>query len=272
MNDFTLNPLNELSVCFVKSTLTSDSPARRTLMHIHDMCEIYVNISGNVSFIVEKNIYSIQPGDIIITKPYEYHQCIHNDDVEHSHFWIAFSVENNPELFGFITKRERGTNNLIRLPEEIKTSVLSYCEKLASSHSASQADMLGTFFSLISFIEYGVEKYNIWENTNNLPPNVNEIVQYINKNFTTIKNIRSIADTFHISIKTLERYFKKHFLMTPSRYLEDKKLFNACILLRQNKSVTEACYDSGFDDYSYFIAVFKRKYNTTPLKYKKETS
>lgn len=34
---------------FCKSTLTYGSPARKTLMHIHDMCKIFVNISGNMT-------------------------------------------------------------------------------------------------------------------------------------------------------------------------------------------------------------------------------
>ena len=72
-----------------------------------------------------------------------------------------------------------------------------------------------------------------------------------------------------ISITTLERYFKKYLSMTPKRYLEDRKLSQACMLLRQNYSVTDACYESGFDDYSHFIAIFKKNFGITPLKYKK---
>lgn len=269
MSTLMLNALNGFSIEFLKNIIPHDDFERKTTMHIHDFCEIYINISGNVSFIVEKNIYSIQPGDIILTKPYEFHQCIYHDDTVHSLFWITFSIDDNPDLFRFITEHKNGTHNLIRLPDEKKKVVLSYCEKLASKAPISQTDMLGTFFSLISCIEKGIERYNVHEHINNLPQNVNEIVNYINKNFASIKSIRSIAETFHISIATLERYFKKYLSMTPRQYLETKKLFYACILLRKNVSVTDACYDSGFDDYTYFISVFKKNMNTTPFKYKK---
>ena len=120
-------------------------------------------------------------------------------------------------------------------------------------------------------IEYsmGKDKAQIVK-VNDLPDNINEIIMYINKNFASLKNIHSLAETFHISITTLERYFKKYLSMTPKRYLEDKKLSHACYLLRRNLSVTEACFESGFDDYSHFITIFKKNFHTTPLKYKKE--
>ena len=37
--------------------------------HIHDYCEVYFNVSGNVSFAVENKVYPVNTGDIIISKP-----------------------------------------------------------------------------------------------------------------------------------------------------------------------------------------------------------
>ena len=41
--------------------------------HIHDYCEVYFNVSGNVSFAVENKVYPVNTGDIIISKPNEIH-------------------------------------------------------------------------------------------------------------------------------------------------------------------------------------------------------
>ena len=40
---------------------------KTTKSHIHDICEIYVNISGDVSFMVENKVFTISHGDVIIT-------------------------------------------------------------------------------------------------------------------------------------------------------------------------------------------------------------
>lgn len=268
-NHFSIGPINSFSINVNKLNVTETSPTRYSPPHIHDMCEIYVNVTGNVSFMVEKSLYSIQPGDIIITKPYEYHHCIYNDNRDHLHYWIMFSVNENPELFSALLERERGKNNLLRLPAEISGRFLQLCEALSTIDAKCAIPVVAVFFELLSHIEQGLEKYNVSNENNNMPQSISDILDYMNKNFATINNIKKIAEHFDISISTLERYFKKYLSTTPKRYLEDKKISNACRMLRQNTSVSDACFESGFDDYSHFIAVFKKNLNTTPMKYKK---
>ncbi len=268
-NDITIGAINPFSVNVNKLNITKTSPARYSAPHIHDMCEIYVNLTGNVSFIVEKNVYDIRPGDIIITKPYEYHHCKYNDDSDHLHYWIMFSPHENPGLFDFFLERERGTCNFIRLPPDILDKFLALCEKITLINPTHRATAISLFFEIISYIAKGLARYNINEANQNLPQELTDILSYINKNYALIKNINELSSAFHISITTLERYFKKYLSITPKRYLEDKKLTCACMLLRQNFSVTDACYESGFDDYSHFITIFKKSFQVTPLKYKK---
>ena len=267
-NNLAIDTIHTFTINANKLNVTKGSPVRQCLPHIHDLCEIYVNISGNVSFMVEKNLYSIQPGDILITKPYEYHHCIYNDNSDHLHYWIMFSTTENPELFDFLLKRRRGTNNHIRLPEEITKQFVLLCEQLTAVNSKDNLTAISCFLRILSYIKQGLQKYNVL-NESNIPEDLNNILSYINKNYATIKNINKLAADSNISIATLERYFKKHLAMTPKRYLEDKKLSNACRMLRQGYSVTESCFESGFDDYSHFIATFKKVFHTTPLKYKK---
>ena len=40
--------------------------------HVHEECEIYINLSGDVSFMVENRLYPVSYGNIIITRPFEY--------------------------------------------------------------------------------------------------------------------------------------------------------------------------------------------------------
>lgn len=267
-NDFKISDIKSFNVNVNKLKITSDSPIRFSKPHIHDLCEIYVNVTGNVSFVVENNLYNILPGDIIITKPYEYHHCIYNDDSEHSHYWIMFSPHENPDLFDFILEKKRGKNNLIRLYNSERDEIFKLCERIATLELSPYAT-ISCFFEIISLI------YNCYKSNdnlianNNIPSRINEIFDYVNKNHIEIKSISEITEKFGISPSTLERYFKKYLSITPIKYIEQLKLATACKLLRQNYSVTYACFESGFDDSSHFIAKFKNEFKTTPLKYKK---
>ncbi len=269
-NKLQLNTINAFSIDIMKENDIAEGIEQGSIPHIHDFCEIYVNLSGNVSFIVEKNIYSIQPGDIIITRPYEYHHCIFHDDSDHFHYWILFSSKENPELFNAFFNRTRGTNNLIRLPENEKNRFLKLCETLCTINPDKKLETMSIFFEMISHIESGIVGNKISNINNTIPKSINQMLTYIDQNYASIKNIHEVAKEFHISMATLERHFKTYVAISPKKYLLNKKLSCACRLLRQGTSVTDACFESGFSDFSHFIALFKKTFGTTPLKYKKE--
>ena len=268
-NNFIMETMNPFFINITKANTTSTDADRRTAPHIHDCCEVYVNITGNVSFMVEKNIYSVKSGDIIITKPYEYHHCVYHDDSDHIHYWLLFSIDENPELFKFLSEKKSGHGNHIRLSEEKRKKFLEQCDRLTYNSSDDRVSAIAVFFKIMSYIEEGMEKYSVLDATVPIPKNLKKILDYINKNSASIHSVNEISEKFFISLSTLERYFKTYLSMTPKRYLEDKKLQTACLLLLQNSSVTEACFESGFEDYSHFITIFKKKFGTTPLKYKK---
>ena len=74
--------------------------------HIHELFEIYLNLSGNVSFMVENHTYPISKGSLIITRPFEYHHCICHDNKENEHYCLQFSGNENKELLRPFFERE----------------------------------------------------------------------------------------------------------------------------------------------------------------------
>lgn len=54
------------------------------------------------------------------------------------------------------------------------------------------------------------------------------------------------------------------------QYLNDFRLEScAAQLKRTSKSVTEIAFENGFDNISYFIRQFKKKYSCTPLSFRR---
>ena len=47
-------------------------------------------------------------------------------------------------------------------------------------------------------------------------------------------------------------------------YLQTRKIVLAKQMLEEGRSVTYACYESGFSDCSYFIMRFRKKFDITP--------
>lgn len=228
--------------------------------HIHPQCEIYVHGSGRVSFMVEGQLYPIQRGDAIITRPYEYHHCVYREKGPHEHYWILFDAEGNEALLPSFFHRPAGSGN--RIVPERPEELLALCRRL--TEKSSPAAQYRDFFALLSLLEQGATPRDTA-----LPNELQQVLDTINEQFNTSLRIEELARANFISVNTLERQFKDHLGVTPSEYLRQKRLAHAASLLEQGFSVSKAAAESGWNDPSRFITLFKKSFGTTPFQYKK---
>ena len=233
--------------------------------HVHPECEIYINLSGDVSLVVEGSIYPVKSGDVIITRPFEYHHCVYHSSSPHRHFWILFSPKGNERLLDLFYKRNAGDGNLLLLSPENAESLISLCYSMLDSGNSEYAKY-SNFFTMLDILNTADRKSN---EENDCPHGVKLAVNYINDNFMFDIKVSDIARASSVSVNTLERHFQAFFGISPSSYVRKKRLANALRLLSCGANVTEASEKSGFPDYSAFIALFKRTYGITPLQYRK---
>ncbi|MBE7031228.1 MAG: AraC family transcriptional regulator [Ruminococcaceae bacterium] len=245
--------------------LDRNSPENEFDSHVHEECEIYVNLSGDVSFVVENTIYPVKPGDVIITRPFEYHHCVYHSDKLHKHFWILFSSSSNEYLFNSFFEREAGNANHLSFPPESTEKIVALCHELTKPEPLP-GERYYRFFKLIHMLHHnGIAA----ETQTNYPPDVIYTLNYINCCFSQKITVSEIAKEANVSVNTLERHFKNILNISPCEYLKKKRLANAAELLVKGCSVTDASLRSGFADYSNFISIFKSAYGVTPLAYKK---
>lgn len=96
----------------------------------------------------------------------------------------------------------------------------------------------------------------------------NLILQYINEYHASL-TLDDLAKHFHRSKSHISHNFKARTGKSISEYCNDLKLSDAIKLLDTTDfSVTQIAFDVGFNDSSYFISQFKRKFKTTPLQYR----
>jgi AraC-like DNA-binding protein len=96
------------------------------------------------------------------------------------------------------------------------------------------------------------------------------INEYVYEHFTekiTIKNIASIANMTETSFC---RYFKTRTLKNFTRFLNEIRISYACKLLSNTRyTVTAVCFESGFNELSYFTRQFKKIMKLAPQEYQK---
>ena len=261
----------EMKVAYAE--LDRDDPSNVHDSHVHPECEIYINLSGDVSFMVENRIYPIMPGNIVISRPYEYHHCIYHSGELHRHFWILFSLptdsgEVEKELFGKFFERLPGHDNPLSLGTKERDELISICHEL----SRGNTDGCRSFSLFFRVIELISSAKTVTGGGKTYPSEIDSALAVIDGRYSDASlSVSEIASEAGVSVNTLERHFRSFFSMSPLSYLKKKRLAAAAELLFRGSSVSEAAEASGFSDYSHFIALFKNAYGITPLKYKKAT-
>lgn len=238
--------------------------------HVHNQCEIYLNLSGNVYFIVEGSVYPIAPGSVIITKPFEYHHCVYYDTNVHEHFCLMFSANGNEDLFKIFFDRQKGENNHIALPPAAFESVKNNLLLLLSSETSEIKRYLSFFKILCNIADNYAPKQS--GASNDIPQNLKKAIHIVDTRFHEPLTVSMLAQETFLSVNTLERYFKKYLITSPSEYIRTKRLAAAVELINRQTPISVVAAQCGFPDTSNFCATFKRYFGTTPHKYMKNSA
>ncbi|MGI4873582.1 MAG: AraC family transcriptional regulator [Janthinobacterium lividum] len=97
------------------------------------------------------------------------------------------------------------------------------------------------------------------------------VVQYVKGHLTENLSVDKLSALACMSKATFFRLFKREFGLTPVEYIVRERLAEAKRLLRQPLvSVADVCLRAGFNNSSYFQALFKKYEGLTPGAYKRQ--
>lgn len=93
-------------------------------------------------------------------------------------------------------------------------------------------------------------------------------VEYIRTHLNQQISIEQLCDKACLSRAQFHRAFKQEFGLSPVDFVNKERVKRAQkVLMRKEKSITDACYESGFNSLSYFNRVFKKWTGQAPSKY-----
>lgn len=102
---------------------------------------------------------------------------------------------------------------------------------------------------------------------------VQKITAYIDRNLSKPLSIDEIAAEFGLSANYFSTMFKKQLGCTVLEYLTEKRLIRAAQLLDgSNLKITQISAQLGYQNPSYFCALFAKRFGMTPSQYKKRCS
>lgn len=100
---------------------------------------------------------------------------------------------------------------------------------------------------------------------------LNKILNYVKEHFKNPISLTEIADLVSMTEPSFCRYFKRITDKTFTQFLNEYRLVHASKLLTEKEiSITEVCFESGFNNYSHFVSKFHSFTGKSPSAYRKE--
>ena len=248
------------------------------MLHNHrDMIEILIFIRGDAEFRVEGSTYKLKPFDTVIASNFEMHKIVHLSDTEYERIVITipadfFEKNNCVEYADLIYSRPLGVNNLIPYDITKNTYFLSTVNRLElyiSDEGCNSIIAVSAMIELLYILNKCSKKTILNENNNKF---IKNIILYINDNLTSNLSLEKIADQFYINKSYLCRMFKKNTGYTINKYITHKRLMLVRELCSTDMSLTEACIEAGFGNYSNFYKMYVKETGTSPRKELKKST
>lgn len=246
-----------------------DTALRTFDFHYHDFHKILIFLGGNVSYIVEGRQYDLRPYDMLLIPAGEIHKPIVHGEASYERIILylspRFFEENSSEgtnLFYCFETAKESASNLVRLKDS-KTSSLPQVIRQLSANSLP-TEQGNSQFGADLYQKLKVLEYLILLNRTMLAeqvdfslsvsghPTVLSIMEYINNHITEDLSIDRIADNLFLNRSYIMHLFKAETGYTIGQYITKKRLFLTTQYRNQGLSVTEACYKSGFRNYSAY--------------------
>jgi len=262
-------------------------PCINNRWHYHPELELVHFRKGFGTQFIGDSIKEFKSGDVVLVGANLAHYWRFDDvyfeedakqtaDVRVTHFNENFWGEQflhlpeNVSIRNLLDKARRG----IQIQGRTRQKVAELMEQLLQTDGVQRVILLLETLSVIADCKDLVTLSSIGfkqDCSNTEDDRINIIYDYSLKNFKRPIQLDEIADVANISPNSFCRYFKSRTRKTYSQFMIEVRVGYACkLLIENNISIKQLCYESGFNNFTSFHKYFKMITGKSPLNYQKE--
>ena len=241
-------------------------------LHNHSDYEIFLFLDGDAQYVVEDNIYTLEPGNLIIVRKHELHRIYHNSCKPYRRMILMVS----PDFFqqnacasyeAQFLNAPLGTGHKISA-DNVRSSGLYDAFMRYKKYSndyvlSSDAPVLK---SLVVEILYLISQIRDFSSSDISMRPIKSVILYLNNHYASDITLDTLQDRFFISKYYLCREFRKATGLTVHEYIRRKRLTRVRELHAQGMPIGDAALETGFHDYSSFYRAFQKEYAAPPRK------
>lgn len=282
-HDIQYERIPEPVTCLCKTELL---PHYYTL-HSHNGYEILPLVNGNVSLFYESDSILMHPGDVILIPPYVFHRGYQNDDTPYIR--DVLNIREDYTLPGreddyeklchtFFTEDNQKINVVHPSAEafqEIHHLMLQISETLQKPadfenlllRDAYVAQVLILLYKAVLHRPADYQTTDTWPDS--MPQFLIDTFQYINAHLTEPLSLDDIENAIHMNKYYLCRVFHEFTGGSIGQYIIEKRLALARQKIQAGAAPSDACFQSGFNNYANFSRTFNRHVGVSPKVYQK---
>lgn len=273
-----LVPMSYPVMCYGMTTTPGIQGDGDVPFHRHDGYEFFLFLGGSINFSVADSTFSPVRGELFIVSPDQSHRGISRSTQPYERFIVSIRKDkikqyltDDISFFDCLDSSDPTAVKRLRLSSDSIEEYCSIAEKLSDAVYLRKPgdDLLVNAYitEILVLISRQFEGSRDSEEQGEVPELVSEVRNYIFEHLTEQIALDDLSKQFYFNGKYISAIFKKYTGMTLRAYILDQRITLAKRLLREGSNVSEACYHSGFLDYTNFIRSFTRAVGMSPGKY-----
>ena len=243
-------------------------------IHHHDFYEVYFFRSGKVDFRVEGRTYRLEPGDVLLIGPQQFHQAIVDPNTVYERFvlWIdkAFLVSVSTPDMPLWDCFDRSTDLLRpdKLPSAALLTLLEpLIEEFYSNRPGGPLYARGLFLQLMVTLNRLVRGRASGVLVPEAPDLISQVLTFIGSHFEEPITLEQLSAEFFVSKYHLSREFRQRVGTSLYHYVICKRLLRARELMDEGQAPGAVYQSCGFGDYANFYRAFRSEYGLSPKDY-----
>lgn len=251
--------------------------------HYHPEIELIFVCGGSGKRQIGSNISYFTEGDLILIGSNLPHCGMTNENtnnkyevvIQFSQDFLGSELWNAPEMNRIFQMLEAAKSGIVfgekvknKLEPKIKAlSESSYLDKLLKLIEILDELAHTSDFKILNAAKYYLQTQK--EDNDR----INLIFNHVKDNFKNQISLEDVAGLATMTVPSFCRYFKKITNKTFTQFVNEYRITHSLKLLaEQPMSITEICFESGFNNFSYFNKTFKEHTQKSPSQYRKEFS
>lgn len=223
-------------------------------LHSHDYFEMEILVAGEGWMEMNSQRYELAAGCVYFLTPADFHEVSLSRD---SRLW-------NVSFDGSLLESLRGEclfscNNAFRRVAGEELGRLDAVVRLLAEETEPLRQRL--------LLEYLLRTAGIWQDEETPAPPIRRAVLYVETFFREDPTLSEVAARVGLSPSYFGELFRRETGESYVTYLNRCKVRCAAMLLKNGKSVTEACFESGFGSLSGFRYAFRQRMGASPKDY-----